>query len=472
MKKLKLKGLLSLLLAFTVFISYASPIFAAPEDENTNNETETVENTNDNDEENTDDENNIEVDNAVDVDLSSVQIGDQFNDSEGITYTVSDDAANIYVGSGSNQKHYETGSVDTFEITYKTTDGNATFGVNDPDAIDTWRKYIRLEDLCNLTKEDGTPICEIMDATDEEAGEFYLKRLYKERIYESVYEPDSDSMSAREISLYYRSYHTTESKEFRSILQLVDENDEEIDTYLFNSSDETLDEAGKWVVEDNESIMATDIETLIDNNGDVYVSLRFVSESLGAEVRWVSEEDSIDGSDDDVYIEFYDDKEYCKGIEFTFTSGGEEKDPEDVEKSLYMKETAMENISLDGTYKYTDNNGEEKTSTIEWQKVYILLTIPENYPDGFFDNNLPLGESVVWIEDSGENYLRLMRNVYGRYSDGQCEVGNTTYDCDLGEEVSITGIILYKGIPVPIDLFNINSETCDNSNSQIDRSSR
>ncbi len=458
MKKLKLRGLLSLLLTFTVFISYASPIFAAPEDENTDSETETVENTNE-------DENNIEVDNAVDVDLSSVQIGDQFKDSEGITYTVDDDAANIYVGSGDNQKHYETGSIDTFEITYRITDGD-----DDSDAIETWRKYIRLEDLCGLTKEDGTPICEIMDETDEKAGEFYLKRLYKEKIYESVHDPDNDTMDAREVSLYYRSYHTTESKEFRSILQLVDENDEVIDTYVFDSSSgETPSGAGQWeVVEDEDgkttSIMATDIETLIDNNDDVYVSLRFVSESLGAEVRWVSEEDSKDGSDDDVYIEFYDDKEYCKDIEFTFTSGGEEKDPKDVEKSLYTKETAMENISLDGTYTYTDNDGERRTSTIEWKKVYILLTIPENYPDEFFDNYAPLGESVVWIEDSGENYLRLMRNVYGKYSGNQCEVGNTNYDCDLGEEVSITGIILYKGVPIPIDLFNINSEACENSN--------
>lgn len=439
MKNTKYKSLIAIILACTVFISCASPIFAATKE--TDNDEKTV-------------------NNAVDVDLSRVKIDDQFKDSEGIVYTVVDDAANIYVGSGDNQKHYKTGSVDTFEITYKTKNGNATYGVNDPSAVDTWRKYIRLEDLCDLTKKDGTPICEIMDATDYGRGEFYLKRLYKEKISESVYDRDNDSMDSREISLYYKSYHTTNSKQFTAMLQLVDENDDEIDTYKFYTSDETLDEAGKWDVINNESVMATDIETLIDNNGEVYVSLRFVSESLGAEVRWADVNNSKDGSDDDVYIEFYDDKEYCKGIDFTFTSGGETKDPKDVERSLYIKETAMENISLDGTYTYKDDNNRTRTSSAEWQKLYILLTIPSSYPSEFFDKNLPLGQRVVWIEDSGENYLRLLGNIYGKYSDGMCEVGNTTYDCDLGEEVSITGIILYKGVPVPIDIFNVNNEKC------------
>lgn len=470
MKKLKLKGLLSLLLAFTVFTSYASPIFAAPEDENTDNETETVENTNDNDE-----ENNIEVDNAVDVDLSSVQIGDQFNDSEGITYTVSDDAANIYVGSGSNQKHYETGSVDTFEITYRIADGD-----DDSDAVETWRKYIRLEDLCNLTKGDRTPICEIMDETDEEAGEFYLKRLYKEKVRNTVSE-DGNSYE-RYISIYYKSYHTTKTKEFEAILQLVDENDEVVNTYLFDSSSGTTpSDAGKWEIIEEEdgnktSIMATDIETLIDNNNDVYVSLRFVSESLGAEVRWVSEEDNKDGSDDAVYIEFYDDKEYCKDIEYNFISGIDNKtvvSPEEMEKSLYQKSLTKKELSLDGQYSYINNTTNEiEKFEVKWDDLYILLTVPENYPDGFFDidsnsgepRNVPLSERIYWGKNSsGNNVLQINGLIYGKYSDDQVTVGDITYDGNLGEEINITGIILYRGVPIAIDLFNVNTETC-NSN--------
>jgi len=450
MKKIGIKSLLSFLLAFTIFTSCATPIFADNDDDKTE-----------------------EAKNAVDIDLGSVEIGDQFKDSEGITYTVSDDAANIYVGSGDNQKKYKTGSVETFEITYKTKNGNATYGVNDPDALDTYRKYIKLETLCDLTKKDGTKICEIMDQTDEDAGEFYLKRLYKEKIYSSnvktVHSDDLDMdvniPDAKEVSLYYKSYHTTKSKEFSAMLELVDEDGDDIDTYIFEESDQVLEEAGKW----DEGYMTTDIETLIDKNDEVYVSLRFVSESLGAEVRWLSEEDSKDGSDDDVYIEFYDDKEYCKDIEYTFTGNGHEVDPEEFEKSLYVtKESELENISLNGTYTYTDTDGEKQTSTIDWKNLYILLTIPSNYPDGFLDQNKSLQESILWViddDDSTKNYLWAKRALYGEYSsdDGQCTIGDTTYDCDLGEKIDISGIILYKGVPIPIDLFNVNDSVCTNN---------
>lgn len=494
MKNLKaLKKLTVSLLSLAILFSGVAPVAAATDDDKTsktsetttkdNNDTATETTTNDNEttddddskttkntEDDSENEENAEAKNAVDVDFSSLKIGDQFKDSEGITYTVDDLTSNIYVGSGENQKLYPSGSseIPNFEITYTTKDG-----------YETWRKYVKLEDLCQITKNDGSHICEIMKDTDMKNGEFYLKRMYKQKIYSSnvktVHSNDLDMdvgiPDAQEISLYYKSYHKVDTKRFEAILQLVYENgstDPEVYTFENNKNIQT---EGTWSTETNDegnevSILSTDIETLKDNNGVVYVSLRFVSESLGAEVTWYSKEDSKTKDDDDVVIQFYDDKEYCKDIEYTFTGNGHEISPKEFEKSLYItKESEVENLSLNGTYKYTDNDNETVTSNVDWKKVYILLTIPDSYPDGFIENAKSLQNSILWVDDSGENYLWAKRALYGKYSseNGTCSIDGTEYNCDLGEEINITGIIMYKGVPIPIDLFNINSESCSSS---------
>ena len=462
MKKLNvLKKLSIFVLLFSMIFGNVLPVFAARDEDS-----ETVETSEDDTERDIADEDSDESDEeayeAIDVDFSSLKIGDQFKDYEGITYTVDDLSSTIYVGSGSNQETYDNNELPNFQITYTNDDG-----------VTTWRKYVKLDDLCNVTKKDGTHICEIMDSTDEDSGKFHLKRTYKEKIYSSNardmnfegFDEPIPVANADQISLYYYSYHNIGEKRFEAILELVNEDTgEEVDIYKFDPN-ENIDYQGTWSNEKNKSILTTDIETLKDKNGVVYVSLRFVSESLGAEVTWVPEKESRVGDDDEVIIKFYDDKEYCKDINFTITgdSGKDsrDQDPKDIEKVLYtQKATSIGDISFDGEYTYTGSNGKKYDSTIDWKNVYILLTEPESYDKEFEGNITPLSKNIFWKKVNGKYILRAERPLYGELSspDGQCQVGEYTINCNQGEKIDITGIIIYSGVPIPIDLFNINEE--------------
>ena len=432
MNKNILKKIGIAMLIIPIFGINIGQVFAANEDEN---------------------DGNTDVLKSSEIDLGNLNQWDQFEAPDGNIYTVTTTNSTIYIGSGENQQEYN--DLYNFEITYETENGNATTG-----EISTWRKYIKLEDLCSeeegVTAENKSLVCEIMSKDDESIS---LKRTYKTSLNYSYYDFDSKEKGKKETELYYKASHDINTKEFASILELVDLDNpdgEPIDTYIFEGSDQISNEAGKF---SEEGILTTDINTLIDSNGDWYVSLRFVSEALGAEVTW----ESTGNDTDEVYIEFYDDEEYCKDIEYEFTEvcnsipEGEEYEEqrqqclEDsvtyVEDSLYGKNTLFKDLSLNGTYTYTDSNGEKLTSDIDWRKLYVLLTMPDEYDSEDQELNNTLDQKIYW--DTENERLRISNYV----------------DKAKGEKVDIYGLIMYKGVPIPINLFTVNdNNTCGNNN--------
>lgn len=328
----------------------------------------------------------------INIDLSKINLLDKF-EYNGYTYTVSQvNSSDIYI----NNK-----LIDIYNFEVEVNNGDTQ----------TWRKYVKFNDLCSDEK-----ICKDFSQDNIIA----LRRVY------------SNSINNNEV--YYTTKYLDDSRSFESRLIIGD------NSYNFN---EFKDENSIF---NERGILTADVEPLIDSNNDLYVSLRFVTEALGAEVIWT--EKDMDEGKDKVTINFYDNDEYCKVINTLYTESCKNIDEEELnninncdsndEKCLSdrCKEYISENIDgLDDSfeiitnYNYIDINNKlrkfeakykKEEVYIDNDKLYIIIMyngVPlpynifdesanENCKDEFYEEKLNcLEEGKSWITD--ENMIKL-----------------------------------------------------------------
>ena len=328
----------------------------------------------------------------INIDLSKINLLDKF-EYNGYTYTVSQvNSSDIYI----NNK-----LIDIYNFEVEVNNGDTQ----------TWRKYVKFNDLCSDEK-----ICKDFSQDNIIA----LRRVY------------SNSINNNEV--YYTTKYLDDSRSFESRLIIGD------NSYNFN---EFKDENSIF---NERGILTADVEPLIDSNNDLYVSLRFVTEALGAEVIWT--EKDMDEGKDKVTINFYDNDEYCKVINTSYTESCKNIDEEELNNinncdsnddkclSDRCKEYISENIDgLDDSfeiitnYNYIDINNKlrkfeakykKEEVYIDNDKLYIIIMyngVPlpynifdesanENCKDEFYEEKLNcLEEGKSWITD--ENMIKL-----------------------------------------------------------------
>ncbi len=322
----------------------------------------------------------------LDIDLSQINLYDKF-EYNGYNYTVSQvNSSDIYINN-------EQIDIYNFEAEVSNDD------------IQTWRKYVKFSDLCS-----DEQICKDFS----ENGIIALRRTYITKVNNN--------------DVYYSTKYLKESNEFESHLVIGD------NSYNFN---EFKDENSIF---NEQGILTADVEPLIDSNNDLYVSLRFVTEALGAEVIWT--EKDMDEGKDKVSISFYDNDEYCKVINTSYTESCKNIDEEELNNinncdsnddkclSDRCKEYISENIDgLDDSfeiitnYNYIDINNKlrkfeakykKEEVYIDNDKLYIIIMyngVPlpynildesanEKCKDEFYEEKLKcLEEGKSWITD-------------------------------------------------------------------------
>lgn len=328
----------------------------------------------------------------LNIDLSQINLYDKF-EYNGYNYTVSQvNSSDIYI---------DDEQIDIYNFEVEVSNGD----------IQTWRKYVKFNDLCSDEK-----ICEDFS----ENGTIALRRTYSETINNN--------------DIYYTTKYINDSKSFESRLIIGD------NSYNFNAfKDENS-------IFNEQGVLIADVEPLTDSNNDLYVSLRFVTEALGAEVIWT--EEGYDEGRDKVSINFYDSDKYCKVINTSYTESCKNIDEEELNNinncdsnddkclSDRCKEYINENIDdLDDSfeittnYNYIDINNKlrkfeakykKEEVYIDNDKLYIIIMyngVPlpynifdesanENCKDEFYEEKLKcLEEGKSWITD--ENMIKL-----------------------------------------------------------------
>ena len=313
----------------------------------------------------------------LDIDLSDVKVDDTFTVSNGSTYKIVS-ANNTDISINSKDK-----DIYSFEIE------------TEYDSKTTWRKFVKLDDICY-----SNSVCEVLDSDKY----IDLKRVGATN--EKIYSHDGK----KTINVSYRTVYDFEKKEFKSYLEYGDENIK----FNYNSNDDS-----KF---DKDGVLTTDVEVLNDKNGDTYVSLRFITEALGAEVIWSPPED--DGEKDSVQINFFDEESYCKNITTVFEESCNDISEEELDKiekcsdrecysdrcKKYISENFddLDNDSLKIKYKYLDETNGERNYEIDWKKKNIYFSKDKD---------------------------------------------NTGY-----------GVVLYRGVPIVIDIINgVQNSKCDNT---------
>ena len=286
----------------------------------------------------------------LNVDLSNVKEGDSFKTNENIEYTVTQvDKSNISINNQSI-------NIYNFEISANI------------DGSDTWRKFVKLEDICK-----DKNVCELLD----DDTDIILKRT-------STLSGKVLDENSKELDVYYRTVYYNSKKQFKSTMAIG----EQFYNFNYDNSDD-----GKF---DKNGILTTDVETLIDKNEDIYVSLRFVTEALGAEVTWIAEKK--DGENDTVNINFYDDTSYCKNISTSFENACKNISDDELEKvkkcddgdsecldercktyiSENIEDKKLDDLSIEIDYKYNDKNDKLKTFKANWDKNNIYFSSDKN----------------------------------------------------------------------------------------------
>lgn len=305
----------------------------------------------------------------IDTDLSKVQLGDSFNYKNN-NYTISQiNLSDIYIN---NQK------VDIYNF-----EANISDGTNE-----TWRKYVKFSDLCSDDK-----ICKDFSENNQIA----LRRSYSNTINKS--------------NVYYTTKYTNSSKTFESRLIVGD------DSYNFNSfKDENS-------IFNNEGILTADVEPLVDSNNDLYISLRFVTEALGAEVSW--SQNSNSDSKDIVNINFYDSDEYCKTINITYEKTCKNVEDDELNKIQSCNNNDLQCLS-DRCERYIKNNLNSLDDSFQIIADYNYIDIKDNLRT--FEVKVKKEEMYI---DTKDAYM----------------------------------IIMYNGVPLPYNILNnnINSKCKDDS---------
>ncbi|MBQ7140302.1 MAG: hypothetical protein IJO32_02220 [Bacilli bacterium] len=396
-----------------------------------------------------------EVVDVSEVDLSRINIDDEFSVEHAdntYVYRVSEmDTDKIYIQK-SNKLDIEHFEVNVYEE-----------GSNE---VLTSRKFVKLEDLCNegyAETEDGDDI-NLCQATKYEIKKksgrdsvISISRQYTNTISDTVKKVENGKTTYEGINR--EVHYITETKlgtdEFESKLYLSDGSDEEFDLdeidcngtneicYTFGGSESKNDNLSK------KGVLTGDVETLVDENGDIYVSLRFLSEALGARVDWLPQEDK---DYDKVLIRFYEDEEYCKelNVEFDIENANFEKMYTIFKNAL----SGSKDISFNLKYTYWDGSDTEEEK-IEWKKLFL---------GGYAANN----GYVYWDYEQ----KKILFQYDASKSDETLNVDfqeicpSENYDSNgqlttLDECMEVMGIIRYYGVPIPIELLREENDTCD-----------
>ncbi len=343
-----------LVIIFIGLLFYSSNMIKPLADEE-NNDTDTNNVTNITEDTVEDDRtNNSDVNKKLDIDLSNINIDDTFKSYDNNEYKISQ--VNMSIININSEKT----DIYNFEIYTK---------VNDEG---TWRKFVKLDDLCK-----DKNVCELVD----DKTDIVLKRTspLNGKIVDS---------NSKKLDTYYRTVYDGEKKQFQSVLVIGEK------FYKFNFD---ADEDSKF---NEEGILTSDVETLTDKNGDLYVSLRFVTEALGAEVKWTAAKD--DESNDTVDINFYDNESYCKNIITSFSDTCNDISDSELDKiekcdsndtkcesercKEYIKnnlnDSSLDNLSLKIDYNYIDENNKIKKYSANWEKENIYQSSDKNI-DGY-----------------------------------------------------------------------------------------
>jgi len=314
-----------------------------------------------------------DTNNKLDINLSKINVWDSFTVSDNKYVVSSLNSTDIYIN-GDLTKIYN------FEI---------TTSIN---GEDTWRKYVKLDDLCD------SGICKIIDSDDE--SKIIVHRNYNKNI------------SDREI--YYRTTHDISDRTFHAVLAVGD------DDFLFKSDSEV--EKGF-----EDGVLTSDTDTLIDSNNDIYVTIRFITESLGAEVKW----SSISDTKDSVKIEFYDNDNYCKNIDIDLSNACSDATDEELEK--------------------INKCSSKDDECIEKRCVTYLKSKSKTSDNSAYDIDIKY------------SYVDENKKTINKDSELQ-----KVYFSDDEEDSSVIGVILYKGTPIAIDLLNQDDKTCENNTNDDD----
>lgn len=294
----------------------------------------------------------------LNIDLSQINLYDKF-EYNGYNYTVSQvNSSDIYINN-------EQIDIYNFEVEVSNDD------------MQTWRKYVKFNDLCS-----DEQICKDFS----ESGTIALRRTYSTKVNNS--------------DVYYSTKYLKESNEFESYLVIGD------NSYNFNAfKDENS-------IFSEEGILTADVEPLTDSNNDLYVSLRFVTEALGAEVIWT--EEGYDEGRDKVSINFYDSDKYCKVINTSYT-----------ESCKNIGEEELNNI------KNCDSNDEKCLS--DRCKKYINQNID------MLDDSFEIATNYNYIDINNK-----LRKFEAKYKKEEVYIDN--------DKLYI--IIMYNGVPLPYNIFD------------------
>lgn len=372
------RTLILILIGLLVYSSSTTRIFADENNTKSDAKENTTKNT-DTDDSSSDRNDKSDINEKLDIDLSQIKVDDSFKSYSDNEYIVSQvNKSNIKIN-GNKVDIYN------FEIYAK---------INNSE---TWRKFVKLNDLCK-----DKNVCELLD----DKTDIVLKRT------SSLNGKILDD-SSKKLDTYYRTVYDGPNKQFKSVL-IIGET-----FFKFNSD---ANENSKF---NTEGVLTSDVETLTDKNGDLYVSLRFVTEALGAEVKWTA---AKQGNNDTVEINFYDNEKYCKNINTSFSESCKNVDENTLNKikkcdtndstcqsdrcKTYIKNNLnnkkIDDLSLNIDYNYIDENSKIRNFKADWKKKDIYLSTDKDI-DGY-------------------------------------------------------GIILYKSVPLLIDIFNgVDSDECINT---------
>ncbi|MBQ9853950.1 MAG: hypothetical protein IJO57_02830 [Bacilli bacterium] len=420
---------------------------------------------------------NEDIVDVSEIDLSDVEIGDEFSvehNNDTYIYRVSeDDTDRIYIGEKKNRNildidHFE---VDVYEEEY-----------NEDSIALTSRKFVKLEELCDeeyIETEDGKSLnlCqattyEVKNKRSNRNSTIRINRQYVNNISDTVKKDNSGTITyeALDREVHYITETTLGSDEFQSILYLSGTNEFNLDDveefedfdcdeneelcYTFGGSEARSDRLSK------KGVLTGDVETLVDENGDIFVSLRFLSEALGARVDWLPQE--VNENTDAVLIRFYDSDEYCKELDIEFNENN--KDFEGMYQEFIEALKGKENdMSFDLQYTYWDGD-EEETENVEWNKLF-LGGYAANKGYVFWDYNK---EKILFqynankSEESQDVDFQEICPSENYDSNGQLK--------NLDGCIEVMGIIRYYGVPVPINLLREENDTCKFDNDYFEDS--
>lgn len=398
--------------------------------------------------------NSSEIQKIEELSAEDLKIGDKFtiNDLNKEYTVVEDDTDQIFINSIEGEESIRL-NINHFEVSTEI-NGKAT-----------WRKYVNLSKLCEKS--------DICDSKVIDTGK-YGKTISIERKYE---EPIKDIIDDEEIerSMYYVTNHTIGTTKFESRLFVSNgedtspliagydnENGEQGKFYKFGDGiSEKFDESGEST--------SVDVESFIDKNSDVYISLRFLSEALGCRVDWLANKTGEDI--DAVLIRFYDSDNYCKNMKIKYT----ELDKTSTEMYDYILENAGKNnfsVNLNIKYDYWDDDiGNKESGSAKWKNIYLggnALKYNKENLSGTTDE----AKLIKWIADKDdlENPLKNRIHFYGETKSDNGEISQFNLACSNNVEngklsslegcVDVTGIMMYYGVPISIKLLTKEQPKC------------